>query len=154
MKKKLKWSTKKFHLLSFSPPRKGIFFCVVYSLYRSSRIFSIVGKSSWTLRIERLMFQIFRMIMKFHPPDCTFALRLSLMCYAVLSHFCWIQLFATLWTVAYQAPLSMGFSRQEYWCGLPFPSPPSLTAKHSQFKRWRQKANRIWVIDQLLLPWL
>ena len=27
------------------------------------------------------------------------------------------------WTVAYQAPLSMGFSRQEYWSGLPFPSP-------------------------------
>ena len=33
-----------------------------------------------------------------------------------------VQLFATLWTVAYQAPLSMGFSRQEYWSGLPFPS--------------------------------
>ena len=32
-----------------------------------------------------------------------------------------VQLFATLWTVAYQAPLSMGFSRQEYWSGLPFP---------------------------------
>ena len=29
-------------------------------------------------------------------------------------------------TVAYQAPLSMGFSRQEYWCGLPFPSPEDL----------------------------
>ena len=32
-----------------------------------------------------------------------------------------IQLFATLWTVAGQAPLSMGFPRQEYWTGLPFP---------------------------------
>jgi len=32
-------------------------------------------------------------------------------------------LFATLWTVAYQASLSVGFSRQEYWSGLPFPSP-------------------------------
>ena len=32
----------------------------------------------------------------------------------------------TLWTVAYQAPLSMGFSRQEYWSGLPFPSPGDL----------------------------
>ena len=31
-----------------------------------------------------------------------------------------VQLFATLWTVAYQAPLSMGFSRQEYWSGLPW----------------------------------
>ena len=37
-----------------------------------------------------------------------------------LSH---VQLFVTLWTVAHQAPLSMGFSRQEYWSGLPFPSP-------------------------------
>ena len=34
--------------------------------------------------------------------------------------------FATPWTVARQAPLSMGFSRQEYWSGLPFPSPGDL----------------------------
>ena len=37
-----------------------------------------------------------------------------------------VQLFATLWTVAHQAPLFMGFSRQEYWSGLPFPSPEDL----------------------------
>ena len=37
-----------------------------------------------------------------------------------------IQLFATPWTVAYQAPPSMGFFRQEYWSGLPFPSPGDL----------------------------
>ena len=37
-----------------------------------------------------------------------------------------VQLFATPGTVAYQAPLSMGFSRQEYWSGLPFPSPGEL----------------------------
>ena len=40
-----------------------------------------------------------------------------------LSH---VRLFATLWTVAHQAPLSMGFSRQEYWSGLPFPPPGDL----------------------------
>ena len=34
-----------------------------------------------------------------------------------------VRLFATLWTVAHQASLSTGFSRQEYWSGLPFPSP-------------------------------
>ena len=34
-----------------------------------------------------------------------------------------VQLFATLWTVARQASLSVGFPRQEYWSGLPFPSP-------------------------------
>ena len=37
-----------------------------------------------------------------------------------------ISILATLWTVACQAPLSMGFSRQEYWSGLPFPSPGDL----------------------------
>ena len=37
-----------------------------------------------------------------------------------------VRLFATPWTVAYQAPLSMGFSRQECWSGLPFPSPGDL----------------------------
>ena len=39
--------------------------------------------------------------------------------YVLLSHFSRVQLFVTPWTVARQAPLSMGFSRQEYWSGLP-----------------------------------
>ena len=34
-----------------------------------------------------------------------------------------VLLLATSWTAAYQAPLSMGFSRQEYWSGVPLPSP-------------------------------
>ena len=37
-----------------------------------------------------------------------------------------VRLFVTPWTVAYQAPPSMGFSRQEYWSGLPFPAPGDL----------------------------
>ena len=37
-----------------------------------------------------------------------------------------VQLFVTPWIVAYQAPLSMGLPRQEYWSGLPFPSPGDL----------------------------
>ena len=41
----------------------------------------------------------------------------------VLSCFSHIQIFATLWTVACQAPLSVGFSRQEHWSGLPCASP-------------------------------
>ena len=44
----------------------------------------------------------------------------------MLSHFSRVRLFATLWTVAYQAPLSIGFSRQEYWSGLPYPAPGDL----------------------------
>ena len=37
-----------------------------------------------------------------------------------------VRLLATPWTAAYQAPLSMGFSRQEYWSGVPLPSPMSM----------------------------
>ena len=37
-----------------------------------------------------------------------------------------VRLFATPWTVAYQAPPTMGFSRQECWSGMPFPSPGDL----------------------------
>ena len=44
----------------------------------------------------------------------------------MLSHFSCVQLFVTLWTVAHQAPLSMGFSRQEHWSGLPCPPPGDL----------------------------
>ena len=45
------------------------------------------------------------------------------MCGYMLSH---VQFFVTPWTVARQAPLSMGFSRQEYWSGLPFLPPGDL----------------------------
>ena len=41
----------------------------------------------------------------------------------LLSH---VQLFVTPWTIARQAPLSMEFPRQEYWSGLPFPTPRDL----------------------------
>ena len=44
----------------------------------------------------------------------------------MLSHFSRVQLCATLWTVARQAPLSVGFSRQEYWSGLSCPPPGDL----------------------------
>ena len=49
-----------------------------------------------------------------------------------LSH---VQLFVTLWTVARQATLSMKFSRQEYWSGLPFPSPISLYPQNKKPKQ-------------------
>ena len=44
----------------------------------------------------------------------------------LLSCFSGVQLFATSWTVALQAPLSIGFSRQQYWSGLPCPCPGDL----------------------------
>ena len=43
-----------------------------------------------------------------------------------------VRLFVTSWTVADQAPPSMGFSRQEYWSGLPFPSPGDYTCPKTQ----------------------
>ena len=44
----------------------------------------------------------------------------------VISHFSCVWFFVTLWTVACQVPLSMSFSKQGYWSGLPFPSPGNL----------------------------
>ena len=54
--------------------------------------------------------------MNYHPPS-----ELWMLC-----HFSHVRLCATPWMVAHQAPLSMGFSRQEYWSGLPFPPPEDL----------------------------
>ena len=48
-------------------------------------------------------------------------------CGCLLSCFSCVQLFVTPWTVVHQAPLSMGFSRQEYWSGLPCPPPRDLS---------------------------
>ena len=57
-----------------------------------------------------------------------------------LSH---VQLFMTPWTAAYQAPPSMGFSRQEYWSGVPLPSPEKLyTVSKNKTRSW------LW-----LIPW-
>ena len=50
----------------------------------------------------------------------------KIQCARVLSHFSPVWFFMTLWTVAHQAPLSMGSSRQEYWSGLPCPYPRDL----------------------------
>ena len=57
----------------------------------------------------------------------TIGLLLSYLHACVLRPFSPVQLSATLWTVAHQAHLSMGFSRQEYWSGLPCPPPGGLS---------------------------
>ena len=49
-----------------------------------------------------------------------------LIVYSIVKSLSHVRLFATPWTVAYQASLSMEFSRQEYWSGFPFPSPWDL----------------------------
>ena len=62
------------------------------------------------------------------PSGCCFHLFLLIMttCMQVLSRFSCVRLLAMPWTVAHQAPLSLGFSRQEYQSGLPCPPPGDL----------------------------
>ena len=60
-----------------------------------------------------------------------------------LSH---VQLFANPWAVARQAPLPMEFSRQEYWSGLPFPSPadlphPGIEPKSPELQAYSERVN-------------
>ena len=63
-----------------------------------------------------------------------------------LSH---VQLLATPWTTACWAPLSMGFPRQEYWSGLPFPSPSFFLKRFKSMGRvWRAKAKK-WPLRML-----
>ena len=53
-------------------------------------------------------------------------LSITFICVCMLSHFSHVWLLVTLWTVACQTPVSMGFSRKKYWSGLPCPSPGTL----------------------------
>ena len=57
---------------------------------------------------------------------CHHAYLSSMQSVCVPNCFSHVQFFASLWTVAHQAPLSMGFSREEYWSGLPCPLPGDL----------------------------
>ena len=69
----------------------------------------------------------------------------TILCCAVLSHFSCVRLFETLWTVARQAPLFMGVSRQEYWSRLPRPPPGDLLHPgiHISYISWLGK----WVLN-------
>ena len=64
----------------------------------------------------------------------------------LLSHFSRVQLCATPQTAAQQAPPSLGFSRQEHWSGLPFPSPMHESEK------WKWKWSRLVVSDSVATP--
>ena len=70
------------------------------------------------------------------------------MIWCMLSHFSRVQLFVTLWTTAHQAPLSRGFPKQEYWSGLPFPSPGDLANQG-----WNLSLRHLlhWQVDSLPL---
>ena len=101
-------------------------FCSRYlyrSVYLYILIYRYISKGSY-MHIIRY---------KIHLKMCVYIYSLNFNgCFAfftltcVLSRFSRVQLFATPWTVALQAPLSMAFSRQEYWSGLPCPPPRDL----------------------------
>ena len=59
-----------------------------------------------------------------------------------------VRLFATPWTTAYQAPLSMGFSRQEYWSGVPSPSPAKMW-KQCKCPKTGEHINKMWYISTM-----
>ena len=67
----------------------------------------------------------------------------------MLRHFSCVQLCVTLWTVALQAPLFMGFSRQEYWSGMPCPPPGDLT--YTGIEPASLMSNLHWQMDSLPL---
>ena len=65
-----------------------------------------------------------------------------------------VRLFATQWTVAYQAPPSMGFFRQEYWSGLPFPAPGGLPNPgiEPRFPRIEGRHFNLWATSEAQNP--
>ena len=64
------------------------------------------------------------------------------------------QVFEILWTIAFQVPLSMGFSRQEYWSGFPWPPPRDLLDPGIESMSFKSSAltGRIFTIDHLESP--
>ena len=62
----------------------------------------------------------------------------------LLSRFSRVQRCATLWTAAHQAPLSTGYSRQEYWSGLPLPSPDPWSAAAVRRRQMETDPWRVW----------
>ena len=72
------------------------------------------------LKIRKILFQKAVFQVPYSWP------RFFMCVYVCLKSLSRIRLFVTPWTAAHQPPVSMGFSRQEYWSGLPFPSPRDL----------------------------
>ena len=73
----------------------------------------------------------------------------------LLSHFSHVRLCATQWTAAHQAPLSLGFSREEHWSGLPFPSPMHESEKWKWSRSVVSDSDRPHGMQptRLLCPW-
>ena len=105
---------------------------IIFHYYKNSRYKLLLENSKTDNYCFKILVHCFHTIYIFQPisnGDGNWAQsdRCSLGYYVcVLSCFSLVWLFVTPWTIAHQAPLSMGFPRQEYWSGLPFPSPGDL----------------------------
>ena len=88
--------------------------------------FILYSKAKFACYFRYLLTSFFCIPVPYDEKDIFFCVLVleGLICVKSLSR---VQLFATPWTIAYQAPPSMRFSRQEYWSGLPFPSPEDLS---------------------------
>ena len=95
----------------------------------------------------------------YHWEDMPFEVWVDVWAVCMLSGFSCVHLFVTLWTAARQAPLSMGFPRQEYWSGLPFPSPrgsswPRDQTRISCTSHSLYHGDLIWLYDNQELIWI
>ena len=118
-----------FWMLSFKPTFSVFSFTFIKRLFSSSSLSAIRMVSFVYLRL--LIFLLAILIPAYASSSPAFRMmystyKLNNQVKVKVKSLSRVQLFATPWTVAYQAPLSMGFSRQEYWNGLPFPSPGDL----------------------------
>ena len=98
-------------MLVLKLPSDGIRHPTLKWLLYNPKIYFTHAHGKWfTIFLQHLIFGKFWLFMLWSSPSC----------------FNRVQLFVTPWTIAQQAPLSMEFSRQEYWSGLPFPLPGDL----------------------------
>ena len=109
-------------LLQHHSSKASILWCSAFFIVQISHPSITTGKTialtRWTFvgKVMSLLFNMLsRLVITFLPMSKVKVKSLSR-----------VQLFATPWTAAYQASSFMGFSRQEYWSGLPFPSPGDL----------------------------
>ena len=93
---------------------------ILYNLIPKPEILTYFYKENDTKMLTALSSEIINV----HKTETSISKEMDTLC--MLSHFSCVRLFVTLWTVACQAPLCMGFSRQEYWSGLLFPSSDDL----------------------------
>ena len=106
-----------------------------FTLIPESRNYSMNGiRNIWTNTEKSLLWGVLKILKGVYTLDILDTKRGKLrwhrvterVCVSMLSHCSHVWLFATVWIIAPHAPLSMGFSRQEYWSGLPCPPPGDL----------------------------